>query len=94
MLPFQSNHGQVAAAGLNNEALMLSRTGDLAAAEQKHLQALRVKIAASGEESIHVALTKNSLGELYLLMSELDKALEMLEAADAIRTRKWSWSPT
>src|SRR6187402_1273892 len=88
MLPFQSNAGDIAGSGLNNQARMLERTGDLAGAEQKHLEALRVKIAASGENSIHVALTKNALGELYLKTGELDKALEMFEAADIIRTRR------
>lgn len=60
---------------------------DYAGAERKHLEALRIKIAATGEDSITVALTKNALGELYLTMGELEKAQPMLEGADAVRSR-------
>lgn len=75
------------AANLNNEANMLESAGDFAGAEKKHLKALQMKIAASGDQSIHVGLTKNGLGELYLTMGRLDEAQAMLEAADSIRTR-------
>jgi tetratricopeptide (TPR) repeat protein len=76
----------IIAAGLNNEALQLDDAGDYAGAERKHLEALRLKIQGNGEHSIQVALTKNGLGELYLKMGELDKAQNMLEGADAIRS--------
>ena len=52
-----------------------------------------VKIAATGEKSIGVALTKNSLGELYINMDRLDDAQKYLEEAAEIRGRKSS-SPT
>ena len=76
------------AVSLNNEALQLEEMGDFAGAEKKHLEALRMKIIGSGEDSIPVALTKNGLGELYLKMGELDKAQKMLEESYAVRSSK------
>jgi len=59
---------------LNNEAGFLSQKGNLAGAEEKHLEALAIRIQSLGEDSIGVALTKNALGELYLEMGRLDDA--------------------
>ena len=66
---------------IKNEAQALERSGDLAGADRKHLEALRMKITASGENLIHVGLTKNALDELYLDIGRLDEAKMMLEAA-------------
>ena len=44
-----------------------------------------MKTAVSGENSIHVGLTENTLGELYLDVGLIDDARTMLEAADPIR---------
>ncbi|PVH89725.1 hypothetical protein DL98DRAFT_579513 [Cadophora sp. DSE1049] len=52
----QASFDNFQAAGLNNEAQALEGGGDLAGAESKHLEALRIKIAASGEQSIHTML--------------------------------------
>jgi len=67
---------------LNNEAGFLSRTGDLAGAEKKHLEALAIKIRSLGEDSIGVALTKNSLEELYLPMEGLDDTQKIFDYED------------
>ena len=77
--------GVFAASKLNNEANALSMSGNHAAAEKKHLEALELKIRATGQNSIGVALTKNALGELYLKIGKLDEAAKMLEDADQIR---------
>lgn len=81
-----NNPGLILAAGHNNEAGALERAGNFIGAEQKHRQALGLKITAAGEDSIPVALTKNALGELYLKMNKLDEAQTMLEAAERIRS--------
>jgi hypothetical protein len=60
--------------------------GDLVGAEKMQLEALALKIKATGLDSIEVALTKNALGELYLDMNKLDEAQKMLEDAEAIRS--------
>ncbi|TVY20778.1 hypothetical protein LARI1_G001816 [Lachnellula arida] len=73
------------ASSLNNEAIELERAGNYVGAEAKHLEALRLKIIGSGEHSIHVAFTRNGLGELYLKMGKLDDAQEQLEKAVAVR---------
>tara|TARA_R110002060_G_scaffold48924_12_gene59883 strand:+ start:1543 stop:1842 length:300 start_codon:yes stop_codon:yes gene_type:complete len=73
------------AARINHEAQVLQRSDDLANAERNHLEALRMKTAVSGENSIHVGLTENTLGELYLDVGLIDDARTMLEAADPIR---------
>lgn len=78
--------GLFEASALNNEAGRFEASGNFTGAEQKHLEALRMKISTAGENSIPVALTKNALGELYLKMNELDKAQTMLEAAERVRS--------
>lgn len=73
------------AASLNNQAIELERVGNYVGAEAKHLEALHLKILGSGEYSIHVAITRNGLGELYIKMGKLDEAQEQLEKAVAVR---------
>ncbi|KUJ22048.1 uncharacterized protein LY89DRAFT_681383 [Mollisia scopiformis] len=81
-----NNMGVFQASAHTSEANRLQAVGNHKGAEQKHLEALGMKISAAGEDSVPVALTKNALGELYLTMGELDKAQTMLEAADVIRS--------
>lgn len=73
------------AVGLSDEAFGLQKAGNLQAAEAKYLAALRIRIAATGANSIQTALTKNSLGDLYLEMGRLDDAQKNLEEAYEIR---------
>jgi len=73
---------------LNNQALRLEKQGDLAGAELKHLEALRVKEAGLGTDHITTAVSYNGLGELYLQMGQLDKAEEYLNKALRVRERK------
>lgn len=61
----QASLDDAQAAHTYNEAQALERSGNLEGAKRKHLEALRMKIAASGEKSIHFGLTKNAPGELY-----------------------------
>ena len=72
-------------AKLNNEALRLERQGDLAGAEQHHLQAIEVKEAGLGVDHVTTALSYNGLGELYLTTNKLDKAEEYLKKALRVR---------
>ena len=58
---------------------------DNAQAARINHEAQRMKTAVSGENSIHVGLTENTLGELYLDVGLIDDARTMLEAADPIR---------
>jgi Flp pilus assembly protein TadD len=62
---------------LHNKGLQLDKSGDDDGAEVKYLEAVRMKKHS-------LALTQNALGNLYLKKGELDKAQEMLEAADAL----------
>lgn len=73
---------------LNNEALRLERQGNLAGAELKHLEALRVKETGLGTDHITTAMSYNSLGELYLQMEQLDKAEEYLNTVLCVREHK------
>lgn len=72
---------------LNNEGLALRRAGDLAGAEKKDLEAIRLKEAAFGSDNITTALSYNSLGEVYLEMGpgRLDDAEKYLKLALAAR---------
>lgn len=76
------------ASALNNEANGLEMSGDYDGAEKKFLESLNLKVAAVGQDSIQVALSRNALGELYLKMDRLDDAQQMLEDADRVRSRK------
>jgi predicted Zn-dependent protease len=76
------------AANLNNEANMLEMSGNYAGAEKKHLEAIALKVAAVGQDSIQAALSRNALGELYLKMNRLNDAQQMLEDADRVRRSK------
>lgn len=71
---------------LNNDALALVGARDYIAAERKYLSSLQLKIEAYGEDTVHAALTKNALGELYLTIGRMDDALKMLEGADRVRS--------
>ena len=79
------------ASQLNNEANMLESSGNYTDAEKKHLEAIALKVAAAGQDSIQAALSKNALGELYLKMDRLDDAQKMLEDADRVRRSKPSY---
>ena len=69
----------------NNEGLALKRSGQYAAAEQKYLKALDIKLKHIGEKTITTALSHNALGELYIAMNRLDDAEKHLEIAVKIR---------
>ncbi|KAI0756962.1 hypothetical protein C8Q80DRAFT_67951 [Daedaleopsis nitida] len=79
--------GVMAGVQLQNDALRLERQGDFTGAEQKYLQAIRVKESGLGTNDITTALSYNSLGELYLTMTRLDKAEEYLNKALRVRER-------
>jgi len=59
---------------LNNEAIQLERAGKFPEAEAKYLEALRMKLRDPNPNYISIGVTQNALGELYLLMAELEKA--------------------
>ena len=69
----------------NNEGLALKQSGQYAAAEQKYLRALEIKLNHIGENAITTALSHNALGELYIAMDRLDDAERHLEIAVRIR---------
>jgi len=69
----------------NNEGLALKQSGQYAAAEQKYLRALDLKLNHIGENAITTALSHNALGELYIAMDRLDDAERHLEIAVRIR---------
>ena len=69
----------------NNEGLALKQSGQYAAAEQKYLRALELKLNHIGENAITTALSHNALGELYIAMNRLDDAERHLEIAVRIR---------
>ncbi|KAH9944360.1 uncharacterized protein BXZ73DRAFT_87274 [Epithele typhae] len=79
--------GRDAAIELNNEAILLERQGDFAGAESKHLQAIRIKEATRGVDSITTAVSYNGLGELYATIGNLDNAEEYLIKAVSVRER-------
>ena len=62
--------GTIVAANMNNEANAIESSGDLPGAERKFLEALQLKIAAAGEDSIGVALvsTPHSTTDSYLIL--------------------------
>jgi len=70
---------------INNQALQLEQSGDLAGAEKLYLKALKMKEEAFGRDSIQAALTLNALGEAQLKMKKLDEAEKNLRRAVAIR---------
>ncbi|KAA8576036.1 hypothetical protein MFRU_033g00010 [Monilinia fructicola] len=70
----------------NNQANRLDQAGNHAGAIELHLKALKLKISAVGEESWQVAMTKNSLAEVYMKMGNLEDARKMLEDADRVRS--------
>ncbi|KAF5873096.1 putative tetratricopeptide repeat family protein [Botrytis fragariae] len=71
----------------NNQANQLEVRGDFAGAESLFLRSLARKIEVIGEDSIQIALAKNTLGELYLKMEgKLDDAQKLLEDADRVRS--------
>ncbi|KAJ3488245.1 hypothetical protein NLI96_g2966 [Meripilus lineatus] len=72
---------------LNQEGLALRRAGDLAGAEAKDLEAIRVKEAAFGSSHITTAISYNSLGEVYIRMGRLDDAERYLNLALAVREK-------
>ena len=74
------------AAAPNNEALRLSRAGDLAGAERLHLKALDVKLRNMGPTAFSTSISYNELGETYLKMRELEKAESNLKKAIEIRS--------
>ena len=69
----------------NNEGLALKQSGQYAAAEQKYLKALDLKLKHVGENAITTALSHNALGELYIATNRLDDAEKHLEIAVKIR---------
>jgi len=71
---------------LNNEANRMMKQGDYINAEKKHLEALALKVKATGGDSVHVANTRGALGELYMKMDRLEDAQKALEHADKIRS--------
>ncbi|KAF8168108.1 hypothetical protein B0H34DRAFT_684248 [Crassisporium funariophilum] len=73
---------------LNNEAHLAEQKGDLATAERLHLQAIAVKEAGLGVNTVTTALSYNALGELYLQMKKLDEAEKYLKKAVAIRNKQ------
>lgn len=75
-------------AQLNNEGLALRRAGDLEGAENKDLEAIRVKEGAFGSSHITTALSYNSLGEVYIRMGRLDDAERYLRLALAVRENR------
>ncbi|EGG10555.1 uncharacterized protein MELLADRAFT_103219 [Melampsora larici-populina 98AG31] len=52
--------------------------------EANILESLNREIATNGEQTRTVALYKNTLGEIYIIMGRLDEAQKMLEAAEII----------
>ncbi|KAN0106357.1 hypothetical protein V8E51_009233 [Hyaloscypha variabilis] len=74
------------AVDLNNEAIQLERAGKFPEAEAKYLEALRMKLGDPNPNYTSIGVTQNALGELYLLMAELEKAEEMLQAAACSRS--------
>jgi len=73
------------ASGLNNEALALSKQGDMEGAERLHLEAIRLKENGLGRNHITTALSYNALGELYIEMNRLRDAEDYLLRASRIR---------
>ncbi|EGG09604.1 uncharacterized protein MELLADRAFT_61077 [Melampsora larici-populina 98AG31] len=70
---------------LQNQAVQLHKDGQYEKEEVALLNALERKIATSGAQSHTVALTKNSLGELYIDMGRLNEAQKFLEEAEIVR---------
>ncbi|KAH9809854.1 hypothetical protein DFH28DRAFT_1065406 [Melampsora americana] len=70
---------------LQNKALSLHQAGQDEQEELTLLNVLKRKILTSGNGSQTVALTKNSLAELYIKMGRLDEAQKLLEEAETVR---------
>ena len=73
------------AVALGNRAQQLSSIGDHEGAAQLHRQAITIKIAVNGANSIQVALSRNALGEELLRLGRLEEAEEELKEAVRIR---------
>jgi len=74
------------AVDLSNEANQLRMSGKREEALEKMLEVLKMKIAATGEQSIHTGVTRNTLGEMYMEMDKPDEAQKHLE--EALECRK------
>ncbi|KAG8944124.1 hypothetical protein FRC04_002162 [Tulasnella sp. 424] len=72
--------GAVEAVILNNQAVLLSKTGDDGDSEHLHRKALELKIANFGSDSITTAISYNALGEA-LLSKEKDARGPAFDAA-------------
>lgn len=73
---------------LNNQAGQASSTGNHTLAISLHNQALPLKIAGYGPDSIQAAITFNALGECHLKAGNLDQAEENLLKALRVRDNK------
>ncbi|ROW00327.1 hypothetical protein VMCG_07239 [Cytospora schulzeri] len=69
----------------NNAANLASEAGRHDEAIALHKQALEAKVRDHGEESVHAALSLNSLGEEYLEVGRLDEAAQCFRKALRVR---------
>ena len=73
------------AVGLQNEAGALQRSGNREAALVKFREALQLKLTASGEHSIAVGITLDSMGVCLIELNRLEEAEAVLRRAQVIR---------
>ena len=76
------------AVNLNNQAGQAFERGDYARAISLHNQALPLKIAGFGPDSVQAAITLNALGECHLKAGNLDEAASFLQRALHVRDNK------
>jgi tetratricopeptide (TPR) repeat protein len=70
---------------LQNQAMEAEKTGDYDRAESLFLEAISIKEAVFGTQAIQLALSRNSLGELYMKMDRLGEAEHNLKLAVEVR---------
>ena len=66
---------------VSNTAVLLTRTGDLAGAEEAHRKALALAIELRGPNSLAVATAYNNLATVYATQGKLEKAREHFQLA-------------
>lgn len=73
---------------LSRETVFRTEAGDDEDAEQRHRQALELKIANFGADSVNTAISYNALGEALLRKGKVAEAEEVLQKAVVIREGK------
>ncbi|KIO16898.1 hypothetical protein M407DRAFT_85498 [Tulasnella calospora MUT 4182] len=80
--------GALDAATLSHETVLRTEAGDDEDSEQRHRQALELKVANFGTDSVNTAFSYNALGEALLRNDKLAEAEEVLIKAIVIREVK------